>query len=609
MSDYRTGEGRLKLPDCPVCEMEKRPIPLKVFRDGVCRTHYRHLRDREADAEWDGQPIRDARKFHVWPLKNEPYGHQLDWLGIYMEEPWVELLAPCDHGKTRGAVVSYAAFRIAENPDIRIAVIGATADLARITLGSVMSHLENNRDYIRYFKKIHGFIPKPENAKTWNKGALCINRYTTDDETKDPTLIAIGKGGELENRRIDLILCDDMVTQRKAQSQTEREADHKWFLDVIMTRGEEDCEVKITGTPEHPDDLYEWIATGTTETGEKVSDFFKIIRVRALAPIGESHYYTNTDNMATESELPAEQLKALCPQMMTLKGLLMRSRLSQSTFIRKYQCRHSASSDRMFQVGRLMACKDPELSVASAYDRYTREYRMTVMGIDIATGHGMSFYAMCLLGIDLDFRHVIINLYRERVRFAQSLAGIMKWYRAYVPGYVFVESNGQQNAIIDAYKNVRLVDGIDVSGIERVPFEPVFTQNAMVIATTTGLSAMVDNGGIVFPDGDQEARDTMEPLIKEMKNYPSSSVKDCLMALLVAEAGYATKIGSLEQSGPIKGMPAIKGSYRQRVRGRRQTRWKQRKDVAQPAKVDAFGLKKGAGTVGSLIDYARRNSQ
>ncbi len=592
---------------CPVCVGEKRTIPLKTFRGGVCRTHYRHLRGREKAAEWDGEsPILRARDFYSWPLKYNPYPNQLEWLDICQDHSWTLLLAPCDHGKTNAVAVGYAAFCIALNPDIRIGLIGPTLKVAEKTLGAIKAHLEKNVDFIRYFHRMHGFKPKPDYPTSWSKEELVINRYADEDEIKDPTVLAIGKGGELENRRLDLIIPDDMTTLKAAESDVQRDTDYRWFMSVVMTRGDEDCEVKMIGTPEHPDDLYETLACGKTEGGEPFTDFFHVRRVRAVAPKGESHYYTNPDNIATESEYPEDQLKALCPDLMSLKGLLLRARLSHSTFMTKYQCRHSAATDRMFPPGKLAACKDPDLGIPSSYDDYDRNYRMTLMAIDCATGVGISFFTMLLLGISEDYKHVVLNVLRKRIRFAGQLSWIMKWYRKYVPSYVFVESNGQQRAIIDAYQSARVIEGVDLTGIERVAFEPVFTQKSMLLATTTAVSALVDNGGLVFPDRDKEADRTIAPLIKEMKGYPGSSLKDCLMALLIGEAGYSMKFGHTQTVGSVPGVPTIKGALQRRVQGRRQTRYKARRNVSQqPATPEPMPIR-GAGTQVSLLDEVRR---
>ena len=515
------------------------------------------------------------------------------------------LLAPCDHGKTNAVAVAYSAFSIAVNPDIRIALIGATAKVAEKTLGAVKAHLEKNVDYIRYFERMHGFKPKPEYPTSWSKEELVINRYADEDEIKDPTILAIGKGGELENRRIDLIIPDDMITLKAAESDVQRDTDKRWFMSVVMTRGDEDCEVKMIGTPEHPDDLYETLACGKTESGEPFTDFFHVRRVRAVAPIGESHYYTDPDNIVTESEYAPDQLKALCPELMSLKGLLLRSRLSHSTFMTKYQCRHSAATDRMFPPGKLAACKDPDLGIPSSFDAYDRDYRMTLMSIDCATGVGISFFAMVLLGIDENYKHVVLNVLRKRIRFAEQLSWIMKWYRKYVPGYVFVESNGQQKAIIDAYQSARAIDGVDLTGIERVGFEPVFTTASMKLATTTAVSTMVDNGMLVFPDRDKEADRTLAPLIKEMKGYPGSSLKDCLMALLIGEAGYSMKFGHTQTVGSVPGVPTIKGAMNRRVQGRRQTRMLARRNVSQRPEPPQPVLPRGEGTKVSIFDLKR----
>ena len=72
-------------------------------------------------------------------------------------------------------------------------------------------------------------------------------------EKKDPTLLAIGKGGELENRRIDLIIPDDMITLKAAEPIWLRSADNPKSAArlncPVPSCGERNADCSAVGSP------------------------------------------------------------------------------------------------------------------------------------------------------------------------------------------------------------------------------------------------------------------------------------------------------------------------------------------------------------------------
>ena len=99
----------------------------------------------------------------------------------------------------------------------------------------------------------------------------------------------------------------------------------------------------------------------------------------------------------------------------------------------------------------------------------------------------------------------------------------------------------------------------------------------------------------------------MEPLIREMKSYPSSQMKDCLRALQIAEELYSMKNMGQNNTGSYADVPIIRGARKERIVGSRRSRYRTQRGVKQPEVVDAFNLPKGGGVKTSLIEFARRS--
>ena len=79
-------------------------------------------------------------------------------------------------------------------------------------------------------------------------------RGSTADE---PTLVAIGQGGQVPGNRARRILADDVIARKDVGTRESRDRVHEWFLtEVLPVANAPDSRVLMVGTRYHQDDLY-----------------------------------------------------------------------------------------------------------------------------------------------------------------------------------------------------------------------------------------------------------------------------------------------------------------------------------------------------------------
>lgn len=115
------------------------------------------------------------------------------------------LLAPRGHLKTTLAAIGYVMWRIVRNPDIRIMLASATESISVSILREIKNQFETNQ----MFRSLYANIIPPDFSKTiWTQTEIVVNRET---RKREPTILAVGVGGNVVSLHFDLIIKDDVV--------------------------------------------------------------------------------------------------------------------------------------------------------------------------------------------------------------------------------------------------------------------------------------------------------------------------------------------------------------------------------------------------------------
>ena len=289
----RVDNYRLRVPkDQSLSSKEAKSRLLSLLEDGfsvadACsavnkseKTYYYYL---SSDPEFDRavKLLRavQARKGHIAPedknisfqefrrqfLNSETFAHQLNvidlienrepsWLHESMTfEPglpqYVLVNMPPEHAKSMTVSIDYITYRICTDPNIRIKVVSKTQAMAKEFLYAVKQRLTSPSysELQRRYAPADGF---KATADKWTADSIYLER---DSGEKDPTLQALGIGGQIYGARADLIILDDTVTLANAG---EYEKQIRWIQQEVLTRVGPTGKILVVGTRVDPVDLY-----------------------------------------------------------------------------------------------------------------------------------------------------------------------------------------------------------------------------------------------------------------------------------------------------------------------------------------------------------------
>ena len=218
--------------------------------------------------------IPDFPQFSEKYLKQKLFNHQLQWYDVLEgREPRnlhpsqrynagdknrvIVNVAP-EHSKSTTVTLNYCTYRICEDPSVRILIVSKTQGMAKKFLNGIKLRLTSRRyaDLIRDFAPEGGF--DGGNA-IWRQDMIYVNQEDLEDGVaeKDPTVEALGIGGQIYGARADIIIVDDGVTLDNV-GQVENQID--WMQQEVESRLGAFGRLIVIGTRVAPIDLYTELA-------------------------------------------------------------------------------------------------------------------------------------------------------------------------------------------------------------------------------------------------------------------------------------------------------------------------------------------------------------
>lgn len=139
---------------------------------------------------------------------------------------------PPNHAKTMTITINYVTYRIVKNPNINVMVISKTQEQAKKFLYAIKQRLTHPRyaDLQVAFGPADGF---KATADQWSATKVYLGGDTRDSDAKDPTIEAIGMGGQVYGNRADLIVLDDVVTLSNASEWGKQQ---EWIRQEVASR-------------------------------------------------------------------------------------------------------------------------------------------------------------------------------------------------------------------------------------------------------------------------------------------------------------------------------------------------------------------------------------
>lgn len=201
-------------------------------------------------------------------LNQHVFPHHQDWVDLLegREPSWVHpsmiyepaeknrllINVPPEHAKSTVITVNYSTYRIALDPNVRIIVVSKTLIKAREFVYAIKQRLSHPR----WLKLQNAYAPEggwKQDADTWRTDTVYLGGDARNSSEKDPTIQALGMGGQIYGARADLIILDDVVTTANAH---EWDKQINWLQKEVITRLGKNGKLLIVGTRIAANDLY-----------------------------------------------------------------------------------------------------------------------------------------------------------------------------------------------------------------------------------------------------------------------------------------------------------------------------------------------------------------
>lgn len=159
---------------------------------------------------------------------------------------------PPEHSKTVCLSIDYPTYLIASDPSQRIIICSETQKRAKEYLYGIKQRLTHPRyhDLHMAYGPADGF---KATADSWREDLIYLGSELRDSPEKDPTVQAIGIGGQIYGARATVIILDDVVVLQNAHTY---EKQLKWIQQEVLTRLGPGGRLIVAGTRVDAIDLY-----------------------------------------------------------------------------------------------------------------------------------------------------------------------------------------------------------------------------------------------------------------------------------------------------------------------------------------------------------------
>ena len=459
------------------------------------------------------------------------------------------LNVPPEHAKSTVITVNYCVYRIAMDPNIKITIVSKTQERAKEYLYSIKQRLSHER--WAKMQAVYGSTGGwKEDADTWKADRIYLSRDSTE---KDPTVQALGVGGQITGARSNLIILDDVVTTSNAH---EWEKQLLWLQRDVVTRLGDNGKLLIVGTRIAANDLYREIRNPEHWTGGKTP--FTYMSMPAVLEFDDDPEKWTT--LWPKSQIPWEgsdenilpDADGLYPKWDGPALFRRRSEVSPSAWALVYQ-QQDIQEDSIF----------PPACVQGSINRMRKRGKLkpgtpghpaehgqwyTIMGLDPAmTGNT----AAVIMTVDRQTRkRYILDVENMQEPTPQKIRALIEaWCTKYHPQELRIEINAHQKAyaLDEDLRSYLASAGVKFSSqfTGKNKWDTAFGVAAMSSLFGTMRGATFNNDNLMEMPS-QEGSEGIKALIQQLITWkPDTKGKtDCVMALWFCELRAREVIGS-----------------------------------------------------------------
>jgi len=459
------------------------------------------------------------------------------------------LNVPPEHAKSTVITVNYCVYRIAMDPNIKITIVSKTQERAKEYLYSIKQRLSHER--WAKMQAVYGSAGGwKEDADTWKADRIYLSRDSTE---KDPTVQALGVGGQITGARSNLIILDDVVTTSNAH---EWEKQLLWLQRDVVTRLGDNGKLLIVGTRIASNDLYREIRNPDHWTGGKTP--FTYMSMPAVLEFDDDPEKWTT--LWPKSQIPWEgsdegilpDEDGLYPKWNGPALFRRRSEVSPSAWALVYQ-QQDIQEDSIF----------PPACIQGSINRMRKRGKLkpgtpghpaehgqwyTIMGLDPAmTGNT----AAVVMTVDRQTRkRYILDVENMQEPTPQKIRALIEaWCTKYHPQELRIEINAHQKAyaLDEDLRSYLASAGVKFSSqfTGKNKWDTAFGVAAMSSLFGTMRGATFNNDNLMEMPS-QEGSEGIKALIQQLITWkPDTKGKtDCVMALWFCELRAREIIGT-----------------------------------------------------------------
>lgn len=198
--------------------------------------------------------------------------HRL-WIGLIIRA-WLTggkqlILSPPRHGKSE-LLIRFVVWAICLDYNVRVMWVAANQDVAKIMLGAVRDHLENNEELIAaVLPPGETFKPDRSRSKVWHSSEIRINQLNIVGQ-KSSTMLALGRTQAILSRDCDILIVDDLEDFDSTREPGGREYGRNKFAEIGTRKEEKTMWVNICSR-QHPEDLAHHLIDSASKQGWEVT--------------------------------------------------------------------------------------------------------------------------------------------------------------------------------------------------------------------------------------------------------------------------------------------------------------------------------------------------
>lgn len=457
----------------------------------------------------------DPAVFCQFVLRDEQTGLPIRLADVHVE--WHDILTKHDRaviwsatelGKTAQISIGRVLYEIGKNPNIRILIVSSASGVAKKIVKAIKQYIEQSVEFRMVFP--HVVPDKSDTTGRWREDSFIVQRTT---RSKDPTVQAVGFGGQVLGARLDLIVADDYLTPENTHSDGQRDKSYGWLKSVIEGRKTGRARLWFVGNAWHLDDAMHRYAT-------EPQTFHKKFPVR--------------DEASGKSVWPE-----VWPEERIDKEIENRGPIESR---RSMFCDPVSDAERRFKQDYILKALalGNGLEMAWALSIVPNGYR-TITGVDLAVTKKDASDETALTTIAVDEKtetRQVLDITAGKFDGPEIVDKIVEVHNRY-HSIVIVESNAAQ-AYIKQFVNRDTAVPIKAHYTGRNKVDPSFGIESLAIEMSAGKWVFPNHGGTLTGRMDLE----LKKLINECLRYdPKSHTGDRLISMWLAREGARRAFG------------------------------------------------------------------